>query len=91
MVVLGAGGIRWGVAMVAVFVALAVAGWWLSPGDGFSLLCFSGRLVLAPGCVLWALARHRLDTVRPEGEAIVVLTRCGRTVYAWADVLEVSW
>ncbi|NAZ74338.1 hypothetical protein GTQ99_02715 [Kineococcus sp. T13] len=91
VVVLGAGGTRWGAAVAAGFVALAALGWWLSPGDGFSLLYVSGQLVLAAGCVLWALLRHRLDTVRLEDGAIVVLTRRGRTTYAWADVLEVSW
>jgi len=73
------------------FLVLALGGWWLSPGDGFSLLYFSGQLVLAAAGVLYAVLRHRLDTVRLEEDEVVVLTRRGRTVYSWDDVLEVSW
>jgi len=90
-VVLGAGGLRRGLVSAVLFLVLAVAGWWLSPGDGFSLLYVSGQLVLAAGCVLHVVVRHRLDTVRLEEEAVVVVTKQGETVYPWADVLEVSW
>ncbi|MBB2903099.1 hypothetical protein FHR75_003941 [Kineococcus radiotolerans] len=55
------------------------------------MLYFSGQLVLSAVCVVYAVARHRLDTVRLEEEVIVVVTRRGEKTYAWADVLEVSW
>ncbi|ABS04144.1 hypothetical protein Krad_2672 [Kineococcus radiotolerans SRS30216 = ATCC BAA-149] len=90
-VVLGAGGVGRGLLWALAFLLLAAGGWWLSPGDGFALLYFSGQLALSAACVVYAVARHRLDTVRLEEQAIVVVTRRGEKTYAWADVLEVSW
>lgn len=89
--VLGAGGVGRGLLWAVLFLLLAAGGWWLSPGDGFALLYFSGQLSLSAACVVYAVARHRLDTVRLEERAIVVVTRRGEKTYAWADVLEVSW
>lgn len=90
-VVLGAGGVGRGLLGAVLFLVLAAVGWWVSPGDGLGLLYVSGQLVVSAACTVYAVARHRLDTVRLEPEAVVVVTRGGETAYAWADVLEVSW
>ncbi|HEX8497191.1 MAG TPA: hypothetical protein VF661_08340 [Actinomycetales bacterium] len=61
----------------------------------FVIVAARGHVVLelltVPALCLLSVALHRGDTVVLGDDALVARTRQGERVFAWADVLEMSW
>lgn len=77
-------GVRRAVIMVAT---VAVGAFAATVAAGHAVL----ELLTIPGMCALSVLTHRGDSVRLRDDALVACTRSGERVFAWGDVLELSW